>query len=592
MANDDDVTPLVTDDSIPWQGNGRVGLRVWPAIVLIPFIAIAKCLPLMFEEPTQAIQGIGLFGSAAGAILLIVWWLFASRASLREKIGGLVGLAVVAGATYLLLDPTMRSFMVMVFAVPVGMAAFAFPLVGLSKSPRRVPYALALSMVGFGFWGLLQFGGVSGMFAFAFDWRWNPSTEDRYLASLSERRDVEMRLPDADTGEPITTVMAQWPGFRGANRNGVVRGVKLATDWKTSPPKEVWRRLIGPGWSSFAIAGDLLFTQEQRGEDETIVCLDATTGEPRWTRTHAARFFEGIGGAGPRGTPTIGDGVLYALGAEGQLAALDPRTGTEVWTRELRQDADRKPPMWGWSSSPLLVDDLVIVHAGGEGDKGLLAYDATTGEPAWSSPSGDDSYSSPHLATLCGMEGVLMVTDAGIEFLNPSDGSQIWSFDQPGEGYRILQPLVIEDRVLMGSSQGSGTYCFKVSRDSDQWQASLEWSSRDMKPDFNDFVVYEDYLYGFDSGILACVDLKTGEREWKRGRYGKGQLLLLADAGQLLVVSESGDLVLVQATPDKLIELASINAIEGKTWNHPVLIGNRVYVRNGAEAACFQLPLF
>lgn len=594
MESVNDLTPKVADDPMPSGNDSWAALRTWPAIGLLSLMMIAKGLPWLFSEPPQSVQVASLLGPAAAALFLIVWWLFASRAGRKEKAGGLFGLGVVAGLTFLLLHPTMRVLPAVVFFVPIGVAAFALPLVTLPRSPtRRVPCAILLSLVGFGFWGLLQFGGTSGMFAFEFDWRWNPSAEQRYLASLSERSgaSADMILPDAKVGEPITTASAQWPGFRGANRDSVVRGVSISPDWKSSPPKELWRRLIGPGWSSFAVAGDNLFTQEQRGDDEAIVCLDATTGEPRWSRTHAARFYEGIGGAGPRATPTIGNGVLYTLGAEGQLAALDPSTGKEIWTRELREDTGRAPPIWGWSSSPLLIGDLVVVHAGGEGNRGLLAYNAATGAPAWSSPSGVDSYSSPHTATLCGVEGLLMITEAGIQFLNPSDGSQIWSFEQPGEGYRILQPLIIADRVLMGSSQGSGTYCLQVSRDSDQWQVELEWSSRDMKPDFNDFVVYQDHLYGFDSGILACVDLESGKRKWKRGRYGKGQLLLLADAGQLLIVSESGDLVLVQATPEKLDELASIDAIEGKTWNHPVLIENRVYVRNGAEAVCFELPV-
>ena len=326
MAETDEVDSSASGESLPQQAACNARLRVWPAIALLLLMLVAKCLPLLFAEPPQAVQVTSLLGPAAGALLLVVWWLFASRAGVKEKAGGLIGLGVVAGLTFLLLHPTMRVLPAIVFFVPFGVAAFALPLVMLASYPRRrVFLSLALSLLGFGFWGLLQFGGTSGMFAFDFDWRWNPSAEDRYLASLEERSgsETETLLPDAIASEPITTATARWPGFRGANRDSVVRGVSLSTDWKTSPPREVWRKLIGPGWSSFSVAGEFLFTQEQRGDDEAIVCLDASTGEPRWTRTHAARFYEGIGGAGPRGTPTIGDGILYALGAEGQLAALD-----------------------------------------------------------------------------------------------------------------------------------------------------------------------------------------------------------------------------------------------------------------------------
>src|SRR5690606_26784933 len=159
--------------------------------------------------------------------------------------------------------------------------------------------------------------------------------------------------------------------------------------WAQTPPRLVWKKRVGPGWSSFTVAGERLFTQEQRGEMEAVVCLSAATGDVLWAHEYPARFSEVIGGPGPRATPTIGDDVLYSLGADGHLTALRPADGTVLWQRELRADADRQPPQWGWAGSPLVLDGLVIVHGGGEGNKGVLAYQADTGELVWSVPSGD-----------------------------------------------------------------------------------------------------------------------------------------------------------------------------------------------------------
>ena len=196
----------------------------------------------------------------------------------------------------------------------------------------------------------------------------------------------------------------------------------IDTDWKAHPPKEIWRRSVGPGWSSFSVAGKSLFTQEQRGDVEVVACYDADTGAQRWTRESTARFWEAVAGAGPRATPTLKDGRLYAVGATGLVQCLNPANGEVIWQRDLAKDAERKPPMWGFSSSPLIVDDLVIVYAGGADDKGVFAYDIKSGEPRWSVPAGDHSYSTPHLATVDGRDVVLMLTNTGISAIDPATG--------------------------------------------------------------------------------------------------------------------------------------------------------------------------
>ena len=198
--------------------------------------------------------------------------------------------------------------------------------------------------------------------------------------------------------------------------------MQIRTDWSASPPVEMWRRAIGPGWSSFAVDGDFLYTQEQRGEDEVVACYRVSTGEPVWRHRDPVRFWESNGGAGPRGTPAIGNGRVYSFGATGILNALDARNGAVVWSRNAATDTEVATPFWGFSSSPLVLDDIVIVAASGR----LAAYDAATGKPRWLGPTGGAGYSSPHLMTIDGVTQVLLQRGARTTSVAPADGTMLW----------------------------------------------------------------------------------------------------------------------------------------------------------------------
>jgi outer membrane protein assembly factor BamB len=337
-------------------------------------------------------------------------------------------------------------------------------------------------------------------------------------------------------------------------------------------------------------------TQEQRDQDEAVVCYDAATGEPVWLWAYPARFWEAMGGLGPRATPTFHDGRLFTMGATGVLSCLDAATGEPLWTRDVAADAGAPLPQWGFSSSPLVVDDLVVVHAPrATDDRSVVAYEIDSGEPRWFGEASGGSYSSPQLATLDGTRQIVMVTSEGVFGLAPLTGELLWQHDWSlgGAGERVLQPAIVGDgtHLLIGTSFGLGTRKIAVSRDDDgHWTAGEVWTSRGLKPYFNDLVVDDGTAYGFDGNILAAIDVTTGDRDWKGGRYGNGQLVLLADADLLVVVSERGELALVRASTEGYEELAKVPAIEGKTWNHPVVADGVVYLRNAEEAAAFRLP--
>lgn len=560
-------------------------LRGWPAVVLIVLAVLVRFVPVWIEGASLPLLMLGFMGPAALSLALAIWWLFFSGASWREKGIGIGGLAAIIALTSLTLDPSMRGISMFFWIIPVGMAAFAIPLVVASHYPRvRVWLGLLGALLGFGLWNAFRSEGVTGEFTVEFRPRWSVPAEQDYLQSRGEASNSPFASDPSNPNVP-------WPEFRGPHRDGSVSGVKLIEDWETNPPELVWKRAIGPGWSSFAVAENHLFTQEQVGDQEAVVCLNADTGNTVWAYSTPGRFAEEMGGIGPRATPTYHAQRIYAVGADGMVVCLNASDGKEIWRRELMQDASRKQPPWGFSSSPLIVNDVVVVHAGGPGDKGVIAYSQADGGIRWQVASGDHSYSSPQMATFDGTAGILMATNEGLQFLDPTSGAAIWNHEWKIDTYRAVQTVVEGNSVFVAASMGNGIRRLNISREEGTWKVEPQWTSRDLKPDFNDMVAYEGTLYGFDATIFGAVSMDTGKRLWKKGRYGAGQVLLLADTGHLLVAAESGDLVLLKASREKLEEVARVPAIESKTWNHPVVVGDRVYVRNSQQAACYKLPV-
>jgi outer membrane protein assembly factor BamB len=325
---------------------------------------------------------------------------------------------------------------------------------------------------------------------------------------------------------------------------------------------------------------------------ETVVCYNAETGGEIWIRQIETRFDDPLGGPGPRATPTIANGGLFVMGATGTFMRLDPATGAIVWKQDLKSIAGRAaPPMWGFSASPLVTGSVVIVFGGGPGDKGLLAFDITSGTLRWSAAAGNDSYASPQLNTIAGEELVLLLSNDGLLCVEPATGKERLNYQWKFQGYRALQPTVIGDTVLLPTAMNAGTRAIQISKTNGQLAAKELWTSRNLKPDFTDLIAHQGHVYGIDGGIFTCVELKTGDRKWKGGRYGKGQTVLLENSGLLLVSAEDGRVVLLRADPGDHSEVASFKALEGKTWNHPVVVGDKLYVRNAQEAACYQLTL-
>lgn len=534
----------------------------------------------------------GLASSLVFAICFFSWW-WSNRAIRRsEKILGfflIVGAGFAAGK---LTDLTVNFFTLCVAGLPLVVAlvlGWMF-LVKRALIPSHWLGFAAVVVLGWGVFDLIRMDGFDSTLKTHISWRWTPTAEQRFLAQNAAGSSAAGDTK-ADGASVLKTGASTWTAFRGPNRDGAMHGTHIPTFSSAEPPHQLWKRAVGPAWSSVIVIGDRLYTQEQRGPVEAVVCYDATTGKQLWAHEDTTRFDEAVSGAGPRATPTFADGRIYSFGGTGILNCLDAQSGKLVWSRDSKNDSQGKPPIWGMSSSPLVVDQLVIVYGGGEVNKSLLAYHRETGNLAWTAPAGQLSYSSPQITTIAGVRQCLMFHDAGLTSFDPATGKKLWETGTVMKGTpRSGQPHLVDgNKLAVAVLDGPGVSLISISKEGEQWKVSPVWASKDLKPEFPDFVVQGDNAYGFDSSIFCCLNLTTGKRTWKDGRFGRGQVILLADQGLLLVVSESGEVILQAADPQARKELGRFQAIAGKTWNGPVIADGRLYLRNAEEMACYEL---
>ncbi len=568
-------------------------LRIWIPILLLPLMVFMRFVPGLVPDGPSMIWMASAFGPFLVGLLVMLWWLLASRARWFERILGVLGVIGAVGIEQAVCHESMRGPLPIIMTIPMAIAAFALGaiLYGNKLSIHRTWLAIGLAALGAGYSALIKTDGVWGDFSFGFNWRWNQSAEQKALSEIRQAEKRTSSQPIDSQGVLGALKLAAWPGFRGPQGDSAQRGLRFSDDWTAHPPQEIWRKRLGPAWSSFSIGADRLFTQEQRGENEAVACYDSKTGEPIWSFETPSRFFESLGGLGPRGTPTLSDGSIYALGAEGILVKLDAMDGKLVWKADLKEASGRKePPMWGFSCSPCIESGVVIVHAGGKGDKGVIAFNVEDGQVAWTAPAGEMSYSTVQKIKLLDQTYLCLLSNTGAHLWEPATGKSLYNYEFVHQGYRACQAQVIDgNKLLIPAGMGTGTRLVEFTSGDNGLEAKEVWTSKDMKPDYNDILVHDGNIYGFDNAIFACIGLEDGKRKWKGGRYEKGQALLLADSGLILVISEKGELVLLRATSEKHQELGKIAALSDKTWNHPVVVGDRLYVRNAQEAVCYQL---
>ncbi len=537
MSNNDSETVTEAADSNELNGISRRSVRFrFPIAIAILGVIAQLGLYVWADGDLSMISGFGMVIWILAGLIVTTWFLFFSGARWTTR---LVGLGLLG----------------------LGFAAF---------------------------FGLFRMDGQTGDFVPRFVFRFAPTSEQR-AAEYFEAQTSTSTNSDPQTAGRLEVGEDDWPRFAGANQDQIVRNVTIRKDWDDNPPKPLWRHPVGPAWSSFAVVGDFAFTQEQRGADEAVVCYDTMSGEQVWVHTDPVRFEEIASGVGPRCTPTIDDSQLYALGATGVLNCLDPLTGDVIWSTNIVEDAGTKLVMYGMAGSPLIHEDLVIVNPSG-GKNAIAAYDRLTGEKRWSAGKHAQSYASPQVATIDGVPQLLIYCNEGICGHDLQSGDMLWLFEWTNvTGLNLAQPIVLPDgNVFISSGYATGSRRLDIKQEGASWRVDPVWVNENrFKLKFNGGIYSDGYLYGLDEGILSCIDVSNGQRQWKKGRYRYGQMLKVGE--DLLIVSESGQVVLVEATPEQVKEIAKFQAIEGKTWNHPVLNRGLLLVRNSQEAACYDL---
>lgn len=529
---------------------------------------------------------------ALTTIVFLVWWLSRRSFTWTERLTAPAAVIVMGIIVGRLTGNTIRpGIYVVLFGLPIVLTAWAIWAVIVAPRPGRfrVGSLLGCLAVVWGSFLFIRVNGIQGNFRADVRWRWTPTSEQMYLASRQAKPLAATTTPT--TSRALTLRPGDWPGFRGPEREGAAHGVSINLDWNAAPPKVLWRQRVGPAWSSTTIVDGRVFTQEQRGDHEAVVCRDADTGSEIWSHEDNTRFDEAMSGPGPRATPTFAEGRLYTQGARGDLDCLDAATGRLIWTRNVATDSGAPAPIFGCSGSPLVTAGRVIVLAGTDGGKkGLLAYPLDGGPPAWTADVGKMTYSSPQHFTIGNEEAVLVFTTAGLLAVDPATGLPRWNFattEAVGVPPAVQPCRTGPDTFVIGYGAGFGTEAVHLA--ADHHSATKQWGTQGMKPAYNDMVFYQGNLYGFDGTVFCCVDAATGNRRWRDGRYGGGQVILLADQGAMIVSTEEGEAVLLRCNPDRHEELGRIPAVTGKSWNHPAIAQNRLYLRSDAELACVEL---
>jgi outer membrane protein assembly factor BamB len=459
-------------------------------------------------------------------------------------------------------------------ALLVWFLAFSGAPRGIRKT-AGILVAVTLAVLGASF----RLHGVTGDFILIFKPRWQHEATPPPQAAASDSQLDHSGRPD----------FAQ---YLGPNRNAVLDPAPaLARDWAANPPQILWRRPIGVAWSGFAIVGNRAVTLEQRGEKETVVCLDVLSGTQLWEHADDAHLTTSIGGDGPRATPTIDHDRVFTFGGTGVTNCLDLKTGQLIWQRKMTDDAPKGRPEWGYAGSPLVLGDKVLISAGQSHERSLIAYRVSDGEIAWRNGSQPAEYSSPCLLTLAGVPQIVMFNMLNITSHDAVTGEVLWEYPWGIRQPVIAQPVPVgPDRVVFSSGYGVGTELLEIQRGADgKLTPQRIWKSLNLKAKLSSFIHRDGYLYGLDDGILTCLDLRDGSRKWKEGRYGHGQLLLLGDL--LLVTAENGEILLLAPTPDGPHELTRFRVFHTKLWNPPALSGDLLLLRTDQEAACLRLPL-
>lgn len=375
-----------------------------------------------------------------------------------------------------------------------------------------------------------------------------------------------------------------WPQWRGPSRDGISKETGWNTSWPATGPKKLWQQKVGVGYSSMSVSSGRVYTMGNSDNTDSVWCFDAETGAAQWHHDYPCAAKDPNGFKGTRCTPTVEGDRVYSVSRHGHFFCLDAKSGKVIWAKNLITDLEGKEPMhgggknegWGFSGSPLIERDMVLIEGGGGNGASVVALNKSTGAVVWKAGNDEAGYSSLMASNVDGERCVVQFAGEYLVLHRMKDGSELWRLPwKTSYGVNSATPIIHGDELFISSGYGFGCALIKLSKS----EGKEIWRNKNMRNHVNSCVLVNGALYGFDESELKCLDWKTGEVKWGNRSYGKGSLIC-AD-GKLLLFGQSGKLGVAEAHPAAFKEICAFQAMEGQnTWANPVLANGRIYVRN------------
>lgn len=383
------------------------------------------------------------------------------------------------------------------------------------------------------------------------------------------------------------TESTDWNQIRGSKRNGIVSDANIKDTLFDGSYKLAWKKNIGSAFSEITVSGDEIYTMISEKTDSTsgfefVAAFDANTGNEIWRSQVDSIFIDVDGwGDGSRSTPAVDEEYVYSFSALGKLTATSKKDGKNIWQVDFVKEFGSTRPRWGFSSSPMLFDDMLVMEAGGTDSHAFIAFNKKTGEVKWTKADGNAHYSSPVVANIQGQNQIIFANGGFIYSYN-SNGDTLWTYKTPVR-FAMSMPVVIEQNKIFVSTAAAGFIILEINDN----KPKEFLRGTNMKADYSSCVYYNGDIYGFHIAALQCISAETGEKKWTKRGFGKGSLILVGD--KLMVLSDTGKLIQIKATSDSYTEQGSFQAIEGKSWTAPSFVDGKIYVRNLTEMACYIL---
>jgi outer membrane protein assembly factor BamB len=435
---------------------------------------------------------------------------------------------------------------------------------------------------------------------------------------LLESTATEVRLLREDTGKQIVLPLAKlspddqqfltairlpatagdWPQWRGPNRDGKSAATGLLSEWPADGPKLVWNiDGFGEGYSTPAVAGEVMYLLGTRDNDEYLFAVNSSDGSQRWSARIGTKSGGG-GFPGPKGTPTLDGDLIYAIGSDGSLVCLEREDGKPVWQKNLKQDLGGEHGHWDYAESPLIDGEKLICTPGG-GSSTVVALNKSDGALIWKSPVGQlvnnefarAGYASTIIATIAGTRQYVAFLHGGVVGIAAEDGTPLWHYDAPANGTaNCSTPVVSGDSVFAASAYGTGGGRANIVRNGKDWTATEAYFEKKMENHHGGFVLHEGHIYGTNNSVLMCLDYESGEIKWQDRCVGKGSTTFAE--GFLYVRGEGGEVALVEATPDEFRErgrFSQPDRSDKNAWSHPVVAGGHLYLLDHGRLLCYSI---